>query len=89
LIFAENEMIFPAIDRDNPTIIAGDFTSLSEFTAPKTLRQLGLVDTFAAVNADADKHPTWSKQEQMGLRFPAWVRHAWSTNQPEWRLEQS
>jgi endonuclease/exonuclease/phosphatase (EEP) superfamily protein YafD len=55
----EIDGITKAIDPGKPTIIAGDFNSLSEFKAPKTLRQLGLVDTFAAVNADADTHPTW------------------------------
>jgi len=68
----EIDAIVKAIDPDNPTIIAGDFNSLSEFKAPKTLRQLGLVDTFAAVNADADTHPTWhwpTKPVPLALRI--------------------
>lgn len=55
----EIEFIVKAIDTSQPTIIVGDFNSLSEFNAPKRLRQLGLVDSFASVNADADTHPTW------------------------------
>jgi endonuclease/exonuclease/phosphatase (EEP) superfamily protein YafD len=68
----EIDAIIKTIDPDKPTIIAGDFNSLSEFKAPKTLGQLGLVDTFAAVNADADTHPTWhwpTKPVPLALRI--------------------
>ncbi|OYP31126.1 endonuclease/exonuclease/phosphatase family protein [Rhodopirellula sp. MGV] len=52
--------IAKAIPKDLPTVIAGDFNSLSTFCAPKRLRELGLTDAFASINEDADTHPTWS-----------------------------
>ena len=55
----EIDVIVKAIDTSQPTIVVGDFNSPSGFNAPKRLRQIGLVDSFASVNADADTHPTW------------------------------
>lgn len=55
----ETDIIVKAIDASQPTIVVGDFNSPSEFHAPKRLMQIGLVDSFASVNADADAHPTW------------------------------
>jgi endonuclease/exonuclease/phosphatase (EEP) superfamily protein YafD len=51
--------ILKAVDADLPTIVAGDFNSLSSFQAPKALVESGFIDSFAFVHADADKHPTW------------------------------
>ena len=48
-----------AVDLQRPTIILGDFNSLSTFNAPQRLAQLGLVDAYASVHKDADTHPTW------------------------------
>jgi len=47
------------IDPASPTIVAGDFNSLSAFKAPAHLAKLGFTDSFAAVNEDADAHATW------------------------------
>ena len=51
--------ILKAVDASLPTIVAGDFNSLSSFQAPTTLVESGFVDSFAFIHADADKHPTW------------------------------
>ncbi|MHB8862864.1 MAG: endonuclease/exonuclease/phosphatase family protein [Pirellulaceae bacterium] len=56
---AEIEAICAKLDTKWPTIIAGDFNSLSTFAAPGHLRKRGLIDSFAAVHDDADLHPTW------------------------------
>ena len=55
----EIEAIIRTIKEDQPTIIAGDFNSLSTFHAPKRLAELGFVDAFASANENADAHPTW------------------------------
>ncbi len=55
----EIDVIVKAIDISQPTIVIGDFNSLSDFNAPKKLRQIGMVDSFASVNPDAEMHPTW------------------------------
>ena len=55
----EIERILKSIDRQNPTIIVGDFISISKFVAPTRLRTAGLTDAFASIHADADSHPTW------------------------------
>ena len=55
----EIDVIVSAIDASQPTIVAGDFNSPSQFNAPKRLRKIGLLDSFASVNADAEAHPTW------------------------------
>ena len=52
--------ILKTIDPRKPTIVIGDFNSLSKFTAPTQLRELGMIDAFAAVHDDADNHPTWT-----------------------------
>ena len=51
--------ILKAVDDSLPTIIAGDFNSLSSFQAPTILVESGFVDSFASIHVDADKHPTW------------------------------
>lgn len=42
-----------------PMVLCGDFNSLSTFSAPSQLRELGFTDSFAAVTENADTHPTW------------------------------
>ncbi|WP_160148256.1 endonuclease/exonuclease/phosphatase family protein [Rubripirellula obstinata] len=49
-----------AIDVRRPTIVVGDFNSISTFVAPKTLTQHGMIDSFASIHDDADTQPTWS-----------------------------
>ena len=56
---AEIEAICKQLDTKQPTIVAGDFNSLSTLAAPSYLRKIGLIDSFAAVHDDADSHPTW------------------------------
>ena len=56
---AEIERLYASLEPDIPAIILGDFNSLSFFKAPAFLRDKGLVDSFAAVHAEADAHPTW------------------------------
>ena len=47
------------IDLDQPTIVVGDFNSLSNFCAPRRLVQLGFQDAFASMHKSADEHATW------------------------------
>ena len=56
---AEIEAICATLDAKQPTIVAGDFNSLSTFAAPSRLRVLGFIDSFASVHDDAEAHPTW------------------------------
>ena len=42
-----------------PTVIAGDFNSLSSGTAPAYLRARDWTDSFASVTESADSHATW------------------------------
>lgn len=58
----ESEIVAIAniLDPARPTIVLGDFNSISTFIAPSTLMKMGLVDSFAAVNIDADAQPTWT-----------------------------
>ncbi len=56
---AEIEAVVETVNADQPTIVLGDFNSISTFKAPKRLVQLGFVDSFASITADADTHPTW------------------------------
>ena len=56
---AEIEAICAKLDAKQPTIVAGDFNSLSTFAAPSRLRALGFIDSFASVHDDAEAHPTW------------------------------
>ena len=48
------------IDCLRPTIILGDFNSISSFNAPQRLASLGLIDAYARIHDDADTHPTWT-----------------------------
>lgn len=55
----EIEAIARNVNAKVPTIVCGDFNSLSTFVAPRTLSGLGLQDSFASVTETADSHPTW------------------------------
>lgn len=55
----EIEAIVRTIDVDQPTIVVGDFNSLSTFGAPQRLMKLGFQDAFASIHPNADAHPTW------------------------------
>ncbi|WP_372715576.1 endonuclease/exonuclease/phosphatase family protein [Novipirellula sp.] len=55
----EMNAIVDAIDFQRPTIVVGDFNSISTFHAPKRLAELGLIDAYASIHDDADAHPTW------------------------------
>jgi endonuclease/exonuclease/phosphatase family metal-dependent hydrolase len=66
-IFAEAEKIHAAeiarihehLSPTLPTIVAGDFNSLSNGAAPGFLRKAGFVDSFAAVTENPDRYSTW------------------------------
>jgi len=47
------------IDPGDPTLVCGDFNSLSTFAAPTQLITLGLIDSFAAVTDEPETQPTW------------------------------
>ncbi|WP_372896543.1 endonuclease/exonuclease/phosphatase family protein [Stieleria sp.] len=57
---AEIDAIVETIDCQRPTIVVGDFNSISTFIAPKRLAGLGMIDAYASVHDDADAHSTWS-----------------------------
>lgn len=56
---AEIQAICDEFDPASPSIVAGDFNSISTFHAPTHLTTLGLTDSFAAIHEDADTQPTW------------------------------
>ena len=51
--------IAKTIDPSTPTIILGDFNSLSAFSARRHLAELGFVDSYGSIYEDAEEHPTW------------------------------
>lgn len=55
----EIDTIVKNMDVKLPTIVLGDFNSISTFDAPKRLHDLGMIDAFAAINENADTFPTW------------------------------
>ena len=55
----EIESVAAKVDSSHPTLVCGDFNSVSTFSAPLRLVSLGLNDSFASVTEDADSHPTW------------------------------
>lgn len=55
----EIDVIVKAIDFDRPAIVLGDFNSISTMVAPQRLLKLGMIDAFAILHEDADRHPTW------------------------------
>lgn len=56
---SEIAAVLKTIDPARPTIIAGDFNSVSTHLAPQRLHELGYTDAFASVHENADAHPTW------------------------------
>lgn len=56
----EIDSILERVDPKRPTVILGDFNSLSSFVAPKRLKEQGFKDAFAEVNSKPDSHPTWT-----------------------------
>lgn len=56
----EIEKIVESIDLKTPTIVAGDFNSISTYVAPKRVTEIGFVDGFAKIHSNADNLPTWS-----------------------------
>ena len=56
---SEIASIEKSIDAKLPTIVVGDFNSLSSFCAPRRLLELGFVDAYASVHAQPDAQPTW------------------------------
>ena len=66
---AEVQHLSKIVDVRQPTIIAGDFNSLSTFVAPRRLREMGLIDGFAAVDPKPEMHPTWHGFLPLRLRL--------------------
>jgi endonuclease/exonuclease/phosphatase family metal-dependent hydrolase len=66
-VFAESEKmhaeeiarIYEHLSPGLPTIVAGDFNSLSSGAAPASLRKRGFADSFAAVTEAPDTKATW------------------------------
>ena len=82
----EIEHILPHLETDRPSIIVGDFNSLSSFQSPTILRERGYVDSFASVTANADTHPTWHWPTKLGnvsLRID-YIFHS-----PHWQTAES
>ncbi len=51
--------IYSNLERDVPTVIAGDMNSVSFGSAPLFLAARGFTDSFASVTKDADRRVTW------------------------------
>jgi endonuclease/exonuclease/phosphatase (EEP) superfamily protein YafD len=67
---AEIAAILNVAKGDKPAIVAGDFNSLSTFSAPVALIDSGFTDSYASVHENADTHPTWQwPTRQMPLRL--------------------
>jgi endonuclease/exonuclease/phosphatase family metal-dependent hydrolase len=47
------------LDHEEPTIVAGDFNSISTSVAPRSFVDAGWVDSFASKHKDADMQPSW------------------------------
>lgn len=56
---AEVAALLRRLDVSQPTIVAGDFNSLSTFVAPRMLRERGLIDSFAQCYDTPDALFTW------------------------------
>ena len=62
----ETKRILEKLDKQIPTIIAGDFNGKSESSAANHLKEKGFSDSFAEVNKNPDKNPTWEWQLRTG-----------------------
>jgi endonuclease/exonuclease/phosphatase family metal-dependent hydrolase len=66
----EINQILSNINPTVPTLVAGDFNSLSTFIAPMELTRREMTDSFAAVKESPDTHPTWHWRIRSGeIRF--------------------
>ena len=63
----EIESAVSHIPAGSPCVIMGDFNSLSTFVAPKTLMELGFIDSFSATHSAPDSHATWRWRFPNGL----------------------
>ncbi|MCA9055848.1 MAG: endonuclease/exonuclease/phosphatase family protein [Planctomycetaceae bacterium] len=74
------------IDPDSPSLILGDFNSLSSFQAPSFLRDRGYLDSFAGTVNGPDAHPTWHWSTRLGdVSF----RIDYIFHSPDWRTTDS
>lgn len=68
----EMEELFKNVNPSSPTLVMGDFNSLSEQTAPTFLRERGFIDSFASVTPYPDVYKTihfrWRGVE-LGMRI--------------------
>ena len=79
------------LNPDMPSIIIGDFNSLSGFCAPGFLKENGFIDSFASVNEDPNSHTTWHwkwKGKDLGFRID-YLFHPESLSTLESRVEKS
>lgn len=72
------------LDLEQPTIVAGEFNSLSTFIAPSTLTEHGLVDSFSSYFDTPDLQHTWKwpiHQPRIRLRID-YIFHSgqWATS---------
>jgi endonuclease/exonuclease/phosphatase family metal-dependent hydrolase len=68
----EIAQVLQHVRKDRPTLIVGDFNSLTNGKAPEALRDNGFVDSFASVNEEPGKNATWhwpTKYGEIALRF--------------------
>ena len=66
----EIDAILDSIDPETPTVICGDFNSLSTFKAPSSLVEHGFIDSFASLHDNPDQHVTWHwPSRPIPLRF--------------------
>jgi endonuclease/exonuclease/phosphatase family metal-dependent hydrolase len=56
---SEIEAVLAKIDESVPTIIAGDFNSISTFAAPGALLSKGFADSFAETTKNPESFVTW------------------------------
>lgn len=64
--YREMQQVLAAVRVDQPCLIVGDFNSCSKFLAPKLALDRGLADSFAAVNTEPDRQPTWHWPTRFG-----------------------
>lgn len=56
----EMDELTKQLNLEIPSIVAGDFNSISTSIAQKKLQELGFRDSFATLYKDADSHSTWT-----------------------------
>lgn len=55
----EIQLILKSVNTAVPTLIVGDFNSMSTFQAPMAVKAHGLSDSFGTVHETPDSQPTW------------------------------